>query len=84
MKNTTENIVRETLIRKYHEFGFARYTGSDLKILACKIDVLEDLVSEICKAKGIDTKEFILEGQFSQEDSVSKYIDRLDDDNIMG
>lgn len=60
MENIVDNIVRETLIRKYHEFGFARYTGSDLKILACKIDVLEDLVSEICEAKGIDVEEFIL------------------------
>ncbi|MDW3863805.1 hypothetical protein QI059_00990 [Staphylococcus saprophyticus] len=63
MKNTTENIVRETLIKKYHEFGFARYTGSDLKFLACEIEILEELVSEICEAKGIDTKEFILESQ---------------------
>lgn len=68
MKNTTENIVRETLIKKYHEFGFARYTGSDLKILACKIDVLEDLVSEICEAKGMDVKEFILDGVGIKED----------------
>lgn len=61
MTNTTESIVREKLIKKYHEFGFARYTGSDLKFLACEIKILEDLVSEICEAKGIDTKEFILE-----------------------
>lgn len=63
MKNTAENIVREKLIKKYHEFGFARYTGSYLKFLACEIEVLEDLVSDICEAKGIDTKEFILESQ---------------------
>ncbi|MDW4283611.1 hypothetical protein QI211_13015 [Staphylococcus saprophyticus] len=61
MKNTTENIVREKLIKKYHEYGFARYTGADLKYLVYEIDILEDLVSEICEAKGIDMKEFILE-----------------------
>lgn len=61
MKNTTENIVRETLIRKYHEFGFAKFMGEDLFTLKCEIDVLEDLVKTICANNGIDFKEFILE-----------------------
>ncbi|MGW8036826.1 hypothetical protein [Staphylococcus xylosus] len=60
MKNTTENIVRETLIKKYHEFGFAKFTGEDLFTLKCEIDVLEDLVKTICANNGIYFKEFIL------------------------
>jgi len=61
MKNTTENIVREKLIKKYHEYGFAKFMGNDLIILKCEIDVLEDLVKTICANNEIDFKEFILE-----------------------
>lgn len=60
MKNTTENIVREKLIKKYHEYGFAKFMGEDLFILKYEIDVLEDLVKTICANNGIDFKEFIL------------------------
>ncbi|WP_337227937.1 hypothetical protein [Staphylococcus succinus] len=61
MKNTTENIMREKLIKKYHEYGFAKFMGEDLLILKYEIDVLEELVKTICANNGTDFKEFILE-----------------------
>lgn len=61
MKNTTENIVREKLIKKYHEYGFAKFMGGDLSVLECEIDVLEDLAKIICANNGMDFKEFVLE-----------------------
>lgn len=63
MKNTAENIVKENLIKKYHEYGFSKLVGTDLNYLACEIEVLEKVVNEICDVKGIEFKDFILESQ---------------------
>ncbi|MBH9582137.1 hypothetical protein DOS77_11810 [Staphylococcus felis] len=58
-----EQIIREHLLKAYHQYGFNKYLSRDTDEIVIEINALEKLVDDICEAKGITREEFILQAE---------------------